>query len=157
MNIYIGDSITDWNSKLVENNYGIAGDKTIDLVKRLPEIKFIKDKIIYLMIGVNDIINEVSFKEIKGNYKFIVDYLLTNKNNNKLVLLSILPTTYPLINEKIIEVNSYIKELSLEKSVDFLDIYKNFLDDNGLLNLKLRDDFVHLNKDGYEILNSFID
>tara|TARA_A100001015_G_C14766833_1_gene623642 strand:- start:104 stop:607 length:504 start_codon:yes stop_codon:yes gene_type:complete len=79
---FIGDSITyagRWSEffpyiRVV--NRGVGGDKTSDILSRLDSVLSTEPTKAYLMIGINDINQNVSISNVLENYALIVDALL---------------------------------------------------------------------------------
>lgn len=143
----LGDSITQWNilSHTEISNYGKAGWTSTDLLNTFPQLE--ENNLCFLMIGVNDL-----------NYSHDMDSIITNfikikeklKNMN-LIVFSVLPSRDKALNERIKKLNSKLKILF----ENFLDIYDYFLI-NDRLGEELSIDNLHLNGEGYVLLNSFI-
>lgn len=166
--VFLGDSLTDFFpthellSKKVLNR-GIAGDTTDDVIKRIDEIISIKPKIIYLQIGINDMIyhKNISCEEIKRRVFNIIRILRDNKIEVRLISL------YPINrkkmaftwvtckfanNKKIIETNKLLKEEANKENIIFIDVYDKLLDDKGVLKLEFTIEGLHLSIKGYKAI-----
>lgn len=152
--IVMGDSIAAWNPLFSsENNFinfAVPGYTTLDLAFEVRRIKNLESKKILIMIGVNDVLS--NFKENLTFENFTEIFLKLRNFSNKIYVTSILPTDNKNINSSIIEINNF---LSSRKDIIFCDIYKYFLK-NDLIDSKLTTDGIHLNNDGYKILNNFL-
>lgn len=141
----LGDSITEWNiiSHSDITKYAKAGWTTKNLLENFPSLE--NNSLVFLLIGVNDLNYGISTNEIIENFKIINEKL----KHTKLKVFSILPSRDLALNEKIIKLNSELKEIFS----NFIDIYDLFL-----LNNRLSDEYsvdnLHLNAQGYIILNS---
>ena len=147
--IMFGDSIIDWNYNSKYINYGHAGFKTRDVAWLLEEKNEIAGDVGVLLVGVNDILCGFKEEYTLEYYNKIVTIL--KKSFKNLVLISILPSDTPRINEKSKLLNKKLKDLY---SKEFLDIYDLFLDENKLLADKYTVDGIHLNHDGYDLFNN---
>ena len=154
--IFIGDSLTQGlavsSVATPSINYGIGGDTTLGVITRLQYYKSIdKAKIIFLAVGVNDLLRRHD-EEIIANYKIIINSL----PEKPIVISAILPVAEKYVdisNEEIINLNNKLKKLvSKYKNITFIDAGNDLIDSTG--NLKEDNhigDGVHLNTNGYEI------
>lgn len=125
--VFYGDSVTDtdrfWNPEFPQGggyagmvinhlktkynhlnlkvkNLGISGNRTCDLVKRLPEVYQENPDIVFILIGVNDawrkydMNDETTHEQFKKNYQTILDGLYKFNQNIKIVMIE--PFTLPL-------------------------------------------------------------
>lgn len=160
--IFLGDSITQAlnvaaiGSKNI--NYGIAGDTTQGLIKRINNYSSLKNaKKIVLAIGINDFRYRKK-EQIINNYKYLMDKL---PKGTPLLVSSILPVSndFILTNKKysvkdIKYINTKISIMCKQRKMcEFIDSYRVFADKNG--NLKSEYDLgdgVHLNTLGNSVL-----
>jgi len=166
--LFFGDGLTEalCLSCFFQNgvNFGISGDTTTGLLKRLPKYNNIRiSKGVSISIGINDL-NEIKSNDYSGminNYKKILDAIPSDKN---ILLDSIHPVNYKLsayqdeIKLRISFINKYIESLCNErKNCQYLDTNKYLADING--NLKEdyhRGDGLHLNSAGNRIWGDLI-
>jgi lysophospholipase L1-like esterase len=154
--VMLGDSITDralWY-ELLDNkniaNRGISGDTTYGVLKRVDLISS-KTKKLFLMIGINDILNGSSTQEIFANYTKII-----KKLKEKDIDIYIQSTLHvgenapQSLNQKVSKLNSFIKTLSNDENLTFIDL-NDYLSPNGYLDEKYTFDELHLNGDAYKI------
>lgn len=149
--IFLGDSITAWNNYPNVKNYGIPGFYSRDVLWLLEEKVEIQGDIVVLMIGVNDILGDVSLEKIFDNILKIIDIL--KERFKKIILISVLPTMYKEKNKKIKNLNFF---LSTQNFVEKLMIHNLFLNEEGVINNKYSSDGVHLSPEGYKLLNKKI-
>lgn len=143
----LGDSITEWNiiSHTEMINHGRAGWTTADLLKEFPTLE--ENSLTFLMIGVNDLNYGVSIDKIVENFKLIKEKL----NSVNLRVFSVLPSRDRALNENVKKLNIELKKLFGE----IVDIYDEFLEEDRLSeNYSI--DNLHLNAEGYVLLNSSI-
>ena len=155
--IFLGDSITAWNSELknIENseNFGVPGFISKDIVWQLQgdDEKTISGNTVCLMIGVNDIMMGISLEKIISNIEEIVSML--EKRFEKIILISVLPIDNLNLNKEIKELNKNIKKI---ENIIFLDLHNIFLNEHGIIDYRFTTDGAHLSNYGYEILNKEI-
>lgn len=147
-NIYLlGDSITERNtishSDLI--NYGKSGWTTENLINDFPQIE--KNSLVLLMIGINDLLRGTNIEEILVNFGVLKNKL----NGTNLRVFSVLPSKEENLNDKISKLNMGLKSLF----EDYIDIYDGFLKNNKLAD-EISIDNIHLNGEGYIILNKYV-
>jgi lysophospholipase L1-like esterase len=161
--ILLGDSITNcanWdelfpNKKIV--NRGISGDITLGVLDRMEEIVKRKPKKIFILIGINDISIDLDKSIILTNYQAIISKIKKDNPKTIVYVQSILPTNDAFDTFKkhqgkmeiIKAVNSNLEELARENSVIFLNIFPEFLNEQGKLSKQYTNDGLHLLGDGY--------
>ena len=153
--VFVGDSITfqgaidEFFPEINQLNRGISGDVTEGLLNRIDEIIAHCPKKVFILIGINDVLKNVKFKDTKENYRKIVEKLSFELPGTTVILQSILPTGLGT-EVKVRELNYHIKELADETGVTFIDLYPAFLNSDGTVNLDLfASDKLHLNGKGY--------
>ena len=172
--IFIGDSIVEYyplhellqTDKTVVNR-GIRGYKTDLLLENLDAHLFghAVDKI-FLLIGTNDIGKEMEQVETLGNMEEIIQFISRNYPLAQIQLLSVLPvnedpiykgTVYVRTNAKIQELNQAYQRLAQAYvNVQFVDIYRYFLDASDQLKSDYTTDGLHLSIEGYVVLSDRI-
>lgn len=155
--IFLGDSITAWNSELknIENseNFGVPGFISRDIVWQLQgdDEETISGRTACLMVGVNDIMMGISIEKTLSNIKEIIEML--KKRFEKIIFISVLPIDNVNMNKNIQKLNENIKNI---EGIEFLDIHNYFLNEHGMIDYKFTTDGAHLSNYGYEILNKEI-
>lgn len=170
--ILAGDSISLWfPAQLLpvgKNwlNQGISGETSAGLLKRLPLLDNTTPSVVFVMIGINDLIRGVPPEQILENSRLIIRDLLWAHPNAKVVLQSILPHSGPLAtwegrdrllaipNDKIREINLSLQAIATEEGAYYLDLHPLFVDESGNLRLLLTTDGLHLNQQGYLVWRS---
>ncbi len=155
--IFLGDSITqrcEWQELFPEynvQNRGIGSDISEGVLNRLDVIYAAEPKIIFLMIGVNDISKGVSVSEYVANYREIISNIQWHTPNSSVYVQSILPAkSIPSLKTE--EWNSCLKTLCDELNVQYIDIYSLFIDEGRTVNGDLiSNDGVHLTGIGYKV------
>ncbi|MEM9213545.1 MAG: GDSL-type esterase/lipase family protein [Cyanobacteria bacterium P01_F01_bin.150] len=169
LNILLGDSISLWfPHELLPNgstwlNQGISGEGTVGLINRLGLISETKPKIIYLMIGINDLLRNVSDETLLANQQQIIQDLQEMHPEATIVVQTILPhagdritwegkeSLLAISNERIQSLNQRLRDIAETSNVEYLDLQPMFRDSNGNLRVDLTTDGLHLNDDGYRV------
>jgi len=166
--VFLGDSITDYCdlSKYYKDyetvNYGIGGDTTRGVLNRMYLVYDINPKAIVLLIGINDLMNEKrSVENTFKSYTQIVDELLINLPNTKIILESVYPgcdgTDFKIayLKDDVIELNDKIYNLSLTNNrLIYADIHSYLVDSNNVLKSDYTYDGCHPNSKGYEVIST---
>ncbi len=161
--IFLGDSITDEGEwvELLENkhilNRGISGDTTRRILNRLDAIIQTKPKQIFLMVGINDFVNEKkSIEEVLSKYKIILEEFQNKIPQTQVFIQSVLPVNNNLTyflqdNQKVIKFNFKLQELAKEFNYQYIDVFSHLADSENQLDVKYTTDGVHLNGKAYLI------
>lgn len=166
--IMLGDSITDegeWTELLGLNvkNRGISGDTTKRILHRLDIILESKPKQVFLMIGINDLINDgKSVTATLSEYKKILREFKQKTPNTEVFVQSVLPVNnkvylYWQDNKNILKLNSSLKELAKEFNYECIDIFSLLSDSENQLDTKYTVDGLHLNGQAYLIWKAVIE
>jgi lysophospholipase L1-like esterase len=167
--LFIGDSITAgwggsgkkvWAERYDKHqaaNFGIGGDRTQHVLWRIQEgeLDGIKPKVVVLMIGTNNGPN--SPEEVTAGVKAIVSQIHAKLPDSKVLLLGIFPRgEKPEGNmlkgrEKLQKVNAELAKLDDGNKTRYLEIWKQFLNEDGTLPKEVMPDFLHLSEKGYTI------
>lgn len=170
--ILAGDSISLWfppellPEELTWLNQGISGEVSSGLLDRLELFDNTNPEVIFLMIGINDLLRGVSPEAILNNYRLIIQDLRWVHPNAKVVVQSILPhrgsqaswegraKLSDLPNSQIRDINRELKTIAAVEGAYFLDLYPLFANSEGNLRSELTTDGLHLNDRGYYIWRS---
>jgi lysophospholipase L1-like esterase len=130
-------------------NYGIAGDTSAGVLKRLDGIT---GKRAVLLIGVNDIIRGEPVDRITANIAAIFTRLPM-----PVTVLSIMPLGEDLdeYNPTVVQVNALIEKSCRLGRCQFVDTWPALAID-GKLNPHFTSDDLHLDADGYDVLAGLI-
>ena len=176
--IFVGDSITDFWSRYLNLwdqyfgqykpiNAGISGDRTQHVLWRLEHgnVDGIHPKVAVVMIGTNNS-NKDDFtaEQIAEGIEAIVCTLRTKLPDTKILLLAIFPrgddqqrkdkTQNAVFNPqwaKNDKASLLASRLADGKTIVYLDINKNFLDDKGVMTREIMPDLLHPAEKGYRI------
>jgi lysophospholipase L1-like esterase len=167
LTVLLGDSLTLWfpPELLAGNrswlNQGISGENTAGLLKRLNLLDDLKPQTILVMVGVNDLIKGSADETVMANYQKLIDELKARHPKSEIVIQSILPhggdrltvddreQVLKTSNERIVQLNRKLRELTTQREVKFFDLHAVFVDRDGLLRSDLSTDGLHLNSQGY--------
>lgn len=153
--VFAGDSITEfgwwdeWFPNHKVKNRGISGDVVQGVLYRIDGISVLSPKQVFLMIGINDIIQEHSIEHIKDSYLHLCEKMSKEMPNTQIYLQSILPTNSDEKNVQIHDVNEEICRLAGEFGFEYIDLYSLFIDSEGLLKEGYSLDGVHLSGEAY--------
>lgn len=174
LTILVGDSLSLWfPSKLLPwdrnwLNQGISGETTAGLLKRLYLFDSTRPETIFVMIGINDLLNGVDNQKIMANQRKIISQLRTVHPGSQIVVQSILPHSgelatwegrdrlLQLSNSRIRKINRSLKALADDEGAFYLNLYPLFTNAQGLLRSELSTDGLHLNDKGYQVWSTAI-
>jgi lysophospholipase L1-like esterase len=147
-------------------DFSLLGARTEDLIDKnlLASAVAAKPDIVTLLIGVNDVRENISEKEFKDNYEYIVNGL-ANNTNAKIYLINIpfigsntlyLPPYNVYFKNKTIAFNKIIEDVAKEHKLKYIDIATSteqiFKKDGIYYSV----DSLHPSKAGYKILEQII-
>lgn len=162
--ILLGDSIIERGEsfELIEfeslSNLGVGGNTVTDINNRIDYIISLCPKVVFIMIGINDIFNNTDTESIFTTYKLIINKLITN--NITPHIMSTLKVGSNQINFKeknnnVEILNSLLKKYCDDNLIEFIDLNLIFSDGNKLFE-KYTNDGVHLNSDGIKYLSNIL-
>lgn len=175
--VFVGDSIFEWfpTDKIFSDlpivNSGIVGNKTTDILSDMEGriYKYNPTKV-FINVGTNDIEYEDSIElneEVAQNIIKIAEGVKKNRQNSEIYIISIYPVNnnLPGANNRHISeiksINSKLKEYcSKTEGIEYIDAFKELIDDNEMLDIDYTNDGLHPNGLGYakltEILMKYI-
>nr|WP_191759573.1 SGNH/GDSL hydrolase family protein [Komarekiella delphini-convector] len=172
LTILAGDSLSLWfpAELLPENknwlNQGISGETSNGLLKRLDLFDRTQPEVIFVMIGINDLIRGMSDEVILDNQRQIMSYLRRVHPTAQVVVQSILPhggeeTTWEgrekllaVDNSRIRQLNQQLRSVAANEGVKYLDLYPLFSSKQGNLRREFTTDGLHLSSEGYIVWRS---
>ncbi|MEH2456846.1 SGNH/GDSL hydrolase family protein [Nostoc sp.] len=172
LTILAGDSLSLWfpPELLPEGknwlNQGISGETSNGLLKRLNIFDRTQPEVIFVMIGINDLIRGMSDRVILDHQRQIISYLQKVHPTAQIVVQSILPhgaeeATWKgrekllvVANSRISELNQQLQIISTKKGVKYLDLYPLFTNKQGNLRREFTTDGLHLSPEGYIVWRS---
>lgn len=165
--VMLGNSLTengkDWSERLgISNvvNRGIIGDNTVGMTERLCQITPHKPKVIFLMAGINNMVNDAPCMDVALQVISLIEAIRQQAPDTKLFVESLLP-----INEKsgrwrtlagrtndIPLTNMYIRAYCESNGITFVDLFHQMTYTNSnMLRDELSYDGLHITEAGYEI------
>lgn len=162
--IFLGNSITDggewcelFRNKNVKNR-GISGDTTEGVLFRLGEVTKSKPKMVFLLIGINDLAHGTSKDTVFENIRTIARNIRRDSPKTKVFIQSILPVNpiYGLFKshtdktDEVMWINDRLKSWCAQEHFRFIDLFTHFKSaGSNLMNPTLSNDGLHLTGDGY--------
>ena len=169
--LFLGDSITDFYDleKYYEGlpvvNSGISGNTTEDILNDMKgRVYDYNPSKVFLLIGTNDLIHDVSIDDISTNIEKIVNDINSNEPQSEIYVESVYPVNDNLDedmvdvrnNDDIMKINEKIKKYCDDKGYTYINMYDKLLDDDGNFNEEYTDDGLHPNSRGYEVITEEI-
>ncbi|WP_026735469.1 SGNH/GDSL hydrolase family protein [Fischerella sp. PCC 9605] len=172
LTILAGDSLSLWFPPefLPENrnwlNQGISGENSAGLLKRLELFDRTQPETIFVMIGINDLIQGSSNEIILNNQRQIMRYLRKVHPKTQIVIQSILPhggeqvtwegreKLLAIPNRRIRKLNQRLQDIAITEGVKYLDLHPLFVNNQGNLRSQLSTDGLHLSPQGYLVWSS---
>ncbi len=167
--VFMGDSITDgWGRKYSKFfpgkpyvNRGISGQTTPQMLIRFrPDVIALKPKAVVILAGTNDIAGNtgpMTLEAIEDNLMSMAD--LAKANGIQVVFSSVMPVcdyikpqTERRPPEKIIALNTWMKDYAARNGYVYLDYYSAMLDDKQMLKQEITVDGLHPNEAGYDVM-----
>ena len=162
--LFVGDVHTsnlsfeglDYHYNKMDDDY-----TTEDILNTMETIYSYNPSIVFIELGLNDLDKEVDDTDIITNLSEIIDNIKKNRRYATICVESVYPINTEVegfdrdrikesvTNERISNLNDMIKELSKDKKVEYMDVYKTLEQDNKL-NEEYTDDGISLNEKGYE-------
>jgi lysophospholipase L1-like esterase len=162
--VLIGDSMTNgfrdfWPGGVPVVNMGIPGDFSWGVYLRLPTVVACAPERVFLMVGVNDVVERVPRAETEANLLRIVRALRRYRPATRVFVQSVLPTTARRgwwrssddINAEVRALNAFLRARAGDEGYLFVDVYPELTDADGRLRAELTYDGIHLGRGGYAI------
>jgi lysophospholipase L1-like esterase len=166
--VFMGNSITEGWSRLDSSffigrpfiNRGISGQTTPQMLIRFkPDVVNLKAEVVVILAGINDIAGNTgpsTLEMIEDNLSSMAEIAQANKI--KVVLSSVLPAyDFPWRPgmepaEKVVKLNSWIKNYALTHKCVYLDYFTPMSDQKHALKPEYTQDGVHPNLAGYKVM-----
>jgi len=166
--VFMGNSITEgWSYSMPEFftgksyiNRGISGQTTPQMLIRFrPDVINLKPSVVVILAGINDIAGNTgpsTQKMIEDNLASMAE--IAKANGIKVVLSSVLPAfDFPWRPgmqpaEKVIALNTWIKEYARANGCVYLDYFAPMVDERQGLKSEYTNDGVHPNLAGYQVM-----
>lgn len=172
LTILAGDSLSLWfPPELLPQerswlNQGISGETSAGLLNRLELFDDTQPEVIFVMIGINDLIRGMKDETVLANQQQIIHYLRRVHPQAQVVVQSILPHggkesswqgrehLLAISNNRIREINRQLEAIARKEGASYLDLFPLFTDDQGNLQSNLSTDGLHLSQEGYLVWRS---
>ena len=170
--VFLGDSITDfydlekYYKDLPVVNSGVNGNRAHHILDDMNDrvYRYNPSKV-FILIGVNDILDDKDATDISNDIKSIVDGIQDNRPYAKIYVESLYPINdtddekidMEMVNtlrnnDKIKSINKEIKKMCKEKKVTYIDMYSLLVDEDDKLNIDYTTEGLHLNSEGYQVV-----
>ncbi|MGQ1911073.1 GDSL-type esterase/lipase family protein [Marinifilum sp. RC60d5] len=159
---FLGDSLTEggkWDVFFPNHelcNYGVSGEKSVEILSRLDQVLAEKPNQIFLMMGINDLGDGVGKNDILNNFSELISRL--KKEPEVLVVVqSLLPVNFQLFASEtfcakdIRDINKLLKTFCEKEMITFVDLYSLFSTYSDELIKEYTYDGLHLNSAGYRL------
>ncbi|MBQ8527968.1 MAG: hypothetical protein IJ429_05775 [Lachnospiraceae bacterium] len=161
--VFVGDSITarfEWDEYFTDYtvaNRGIDSDVTEGVYNRLDTITSQTPEKIFLMVGINDIRQDIPAETTLSYYEKILDELKTSLPDCEIYIQSVLPvhTSTGIDNTVVQNLNLSLQQLAEQKGITYLDIYSAVVDADN--NFTYTVDGVHPTGEGYVIWTGILE
>ena len=169
--LFLGDSITDYYDldKYYEGlpvvNSGISGNTTEDILNDMKgRVYNYNPSKVFLLIGTNDLIHDVSVDDIVSNIERIINEINSNEPQAEIYVESVYPVNDDLDedmvdvrnNDDIMDINEKIEKYCDDNNYTYINMYDKLLDDEGNFSEEYTDDGLHPNSRGYEVITEEI-
>ncbi|MDR2948872.1 MAG: GDSL-type esterase/lipase family protein [Prevotella sp.] len=163
--VFLGNSLTQggkWDKFFPTQspaNRGIAGDNTLGMLYRLPEIIIAQPRKLFLLAGINDISLNRSNEKIMTGIRSIVYQIKAGSPSTRIYVQSLFPINnepnrYKRMLDKekqIEELNKQLQKFCAQEGIIFINIYPAFLGGSLKMDAKYTTDGLHLNDSGYSV------
>lgn len=169
--VFLGNSLIQ-NFDVIEffqnlniKNRGIGGDITAGVLHRLNDIIKGKPKKVFIEIGINDLLHNISVDSVTNNIKSILDSIHIKSAKTTIYIQSLLPCNWNIyktdssVSPSIIKLNENIKLVCKDK-FQYINLYDRLQLDNKLNPDYDCGDHLHLNGLGYvkwkELISKYV-
>lgn len=136
---------------LVVVNQGMDGDSTSGMLNRFTgSVESEKPDLVLIWGGINDLTSMRPKEDVFSN---LVDLVAHTKAIDAVpILLNVAPVAGVHFNENIVELNKLTEKYCNEHGVEYVDVFRLFVDDKGKLADEFSNDGVHLSVKAYQKL-----
>ncbi len=134
---------SEYNPQVI--NAGIAGETSVDGLKRLDSVIEFNPNVVIIGFGMNDWRKGVNIEVFKNNVEFMIDEF--KKRDIRTILLTINPDAYQKnqISKPLIQYNQEIKTIAYRKKLRIADVYSLWLKELPNVEMGLYDE-IHPNE-----------
>jgi lysophospholipase L1-like esterase len=163
--IFLGNSLTElfYLDQFFKDttllNCGIVGDFTEGLLQREDAIIKLKPEKLFIEIGINDMIEQISLDEICTNYRMLIERIQKESPSTHIFIQSNLPVVInrpsllrndKSVNEEILCQNQNLRKIAREFHVQYIDLYTSMIESGRREDLFIWDG-IHLTPKAYGI------
>jgi lysophospholipase L1-like esterase len=159
--IMLGDSITaggDWAGRFPGAsilNLGIGGDTSAGVLARIDDVIRRKPRAVLMMIGVNDLLQDIPPELVEANIQLVASRLAMNHIKPIVQSTLLVEASRFKANEKIMSVNEQLRDWCAKQGIVFVDV-NTALSFGGSLLTSVTSDGLHLNEQGYALWSGLI-
>jgi len=155
--VMLGDSLiaqgrwSDWLDSSDIRNFGIGGDTTAAMLRRLDMVTRAEPRVIVLQIGTNDLRGGADPARIIENYERILARIRAESPSSLVVVLSLPPKNARNANA-VWTINQAQRRLAHHYGGVFVDLFEPLRDRYGAMERRYTTDFVHFSRRGYHVV-----
>ncbi len=160
--VLLGDSLIAqgrWSELLDRSslrNFGIGGDTTAAMLRRLHLVTQAAPRAIVLQIGTNDLRGGAGPDRIIKNYERILRRIRKESPSSLIVILS-LPPKQPRLARSVWQINRAQRQLAHRYGGIFVDLFEPLRDRHGGMERRYTTDSVHFSRKGYHVVAAELD
>lgn len=160
--VLLGDSITcfgRWDlmfPTVTTLNFGIAGERSDQLLTRLAPIITVKPSKLFLLIGTNDLAAGAEIEAIVGNVDQLIERIALVLPDCEIYLQTVMPRAEKFA-ARIRELNTAYAVLAVRRGITLLDLFPLFDDGTGKIRAQVTYDDLHLNGAGYQVWREILE
>lgn len=144
-------------------NQAISGETTAGVLRRVPDLAGLEPQVIFLAIGINDLLRGIDDRRILDNHRAIAERVRRQHPRSRLVVQSLLPHRGELATwegrdrlkrapaARLRRLNGQLQQLAIAQGAQYLDLYGLLVDGQGRLDERLTTDGLHLSVAGYDV------
>ena len=149
--VYYGDFASVFPDKVV-CNLGLRGDTIQGMIDRMVQLRILKPKQVFLMVGINDVANNTA-NEFKKQFEVLLMQFEERSLSMKLVVFGMLPVndvdfSIRCNNEQIVRCNEIIASLCNKHGLCYINLFAVY-ERNGKLPKERTIDGIHLKPEAY--------
>jgi len=152
--VFVGDELTlggnweSWFPHLEVLNLAVRGETSDGLVSRHNKLSELQPGTLVIHTGTHDIEQRRSVEDIVRNIEYLLVALRRNLPHSHFLVHSILPRETPFAT-KLADVNRHLRQFCPSLKAQFLDLWPEFVGDDGHIRAEFSDDQIHPNARGY--------
>ena len=160
--VMLGDSqidLANWEDLFPSNeitNHGIRADTTDGVLDRIDLTCNMNPTKVFIMIGINDLLNGANIDDIYKNYQRIVNELIKNKINVYIQSILLVGNKRKNLNNHVTKLNKMLENYTQTNLlITYIDL-NDALSNGSCLSEEYTIDGIHLNGKGYKVWRDII-